>query len=77
MRETITHFMWRYQQRFRHAVEREAERVLESLKPGLEPKLFLVGVRVNDDETLKPACVEPEIHHWAQSADFYVLVSHF
>jgi hypothetical protein len=71
MQRGITHFMWGYQQDFRHAVEREAERILESLKPGLNPKVFLIGVRVNEEGESLPACVEPEIHHWAKSADFY------
>jgi hypothetical protein len=53
--------MWGYQWHFRHAVEREAERILNSLTPGLKSKVFLVGVCISDDETLMPACVEPEI----------------
>lgn len=71
MTDTITHFMWGYQRHFRHAVESEASRILDSLKPGLISGVFLVGVRISDDNTLMPACVEPEIHHWAQSADLY------
>lgn len=71
MRDTIKHFMWGYQRHFRHTVERETQRVLESLKRGLDPKVFLVGVRVSNSENLLPACVEPEVHHWARSEDFY------
>jgi hypothetical protein len=71
MQDTIKHFMWGYQRHFRTGVEYEAERILDSLKTGLEPKVFLIGVRIRDDQTLMPACVEPEIHHWAQSDDQY------
>jgi DisA bacterial checkpoint controller nucleotide-binding len=75
MKDTITHFMWGYQRHFRHAIERETERILDSLKPGLKPRVFLIGVRISHDDTLRLACVEPEVHHWAQSADFYDVLS--
>jgi hypothetical protein len=71
MLKAITHFIWEYQQHFRSSVEIGAERILNSLAPNLEPEVFLVGVRVNDDERLRPACVEPELHHWAESASLY------
>ena len=68
---SIYHFMWGYQPHFRGSVEVGARRILETLKPGLDAKAFLVGVRIAN-ETGKPGgCVEPEIHHWAQSSDFY------
>jgi hypothetical protein len=71
MRDAITHFMWGYQEHFRHALQRETERILSSLKPGLRPKVFLVGVRTNAQEQVLPACVEPELHHWAPSNALY------
>jgi hypothetical protein len=70
MDDANTHFMWGYQRHFRHAVEREAERVLDALKPGLGARAFLVGVRLEENGRLPPACVEPENHPWARSADF-------
>jgi hypothetical protein len=75
MRDTIEHFMWGYQRHFSHAVERVASRVLESLKPGLNTKAFLVGVLVKEKEDRHPACVEPELHHWAESSAFYDVLS--
>jgi len=71
MRDSIAHFIWGYQAHFRHTIESEALRVLDSLKPGLNAKAFLVGVRIGEKGDGYPACVEPEIHHWAQSSDFY------
>jgi len=63
--------MWGYQQHFRLTVQRETERILASLKPGLRPKVFLVGVRIDDEKQALPACVEPELHHWAPSDALY------
>lgn len=75
MDKFITHFMWGYQQNFRHSVEISTKRILDTLKPGLIPTVFLIGVRVgegqSDNQSAFPACVEPETHHWAQSAEFY------
>jgi hypothetical protein len=71
MPTTITHFIWGYQHHFRFQVKLAAERILGALKPDLDPDAFLIGVRVADNACLKPACVEPEVNHWAKSADFY------
>src|SRR5688572_28916276 len=67
----ITHFMWGYQEHFRNGFAVEVERTLNALTPHLAPEVFLIGVRVIDDNRLRPACVEPEVHHWAESATFY------
>ncbi len=71
MRDAIAHFMWGYQQHFRHALQRETERILESLTPGLKPTVFLVGVRIDGERRALPACVEPELYHWAPSDALY------
>src|SRR5215213_6743180 len=63
--------MWGYQEHFRSAFAIEVERTLNALTPNLAPEVFLIGVRVRDDNRLRPACVEPEVHHWAESAAFY------
>jgi hypothetical protein len=47
------------------------ERILSSLKPSLRPKVFLVGVRIDAREQALPACVEPELNHWAPSDALY------
>ena len=71
MKQYIKHFIWGYQGHFRHSVESGAEHTLDALKPGLKPKIFLVGVRIGDDANKLPACVEPEVNHWAQSSELY------
>ena len=71
MGDAITHFMWGYQRLFRGSVEFGARAILEQLQPQLNPQAFLVGVRIDTDERLMPACVEPEVHHWAKSSDLY------
>jgi hypothetical protein len=63
--------MWGYQEHFRNGFAIEVERTLNALTPNLAPEVFLIGVRVSDDNRLRPACVEPEVHHWAESASFY------
>ena len=75
MRNSIKHFIWGYQQFFRSSVEIGAERILASLKPDLRTSAFLVGVRIDDDPAKHPACVEPEVHHWAESAELYEVLA--
>jgi hypothetical protein len=70
MQNAIEHFMWGYQRHFRFALRREVERILDAIKPGLCPEVFLIGVRAVSDRGAKPACVEPEVHHWAKSEVF-------
>lgn len=71
MKNRIEHFMWGYQQHFRHSIDSESRRVLDALKPDLDARAFLIGVRVKGGASRYPACVEPEEHHWAKSSDFY------
>ena len=69
------HFMWGFQPHFRAGVEWDAKKVLGALEPTLKPRAFLIGVRITDDAQRAPACVEPEVHHWAESSDFYDVIS--
>ena len=71
MFDSIRHFMWSYQRHFRSSVDLGVKSILEALEPGLEPDTFIIGVRTGNPEKFPPACVEPELHHWAQSSDFY------
>jgi len=71
MQKAIEHFMWGYQQHFRIGLDAGTKRILNAVKPGLQPEVFLIGIRIGDDGRSKPACVEPEVHHWAPSAAFY------
>ena len=69
MEYTIERFMWSYQAHFRMAAEFAAEGVAKQLGLELEPEVFLVGLRVEEPAAVvHPACVEPEDHHWADSA---------
>ena len=49
MRRSIMHFVWGYQQQFRFAMKLETERILGTLNRGLQPDVFLIGVRVSDN----------------------------
>ena len=70
MGNTITHFMWGYQQHFRIAMGLRAEDVFGKLDQRLQPSVFLAGVL---DETSMasrfPTCVEPEDDFWIRSSE--------
>lgn len=59
MKDTITHFMWGWQQIFRFDLEHATEKALARLSPDLKPTVFLVGVRRDQCQRF-PVCVEPE-----------------
>jgi hypothetical protein len=64
MKQSITRFMWGYQQHFRSSFERQAERVLKEVAPDLTPEVLLVGVRVSEGAGFD-VCVEPEDGKWS------------
>jgi hypothetical protein len=64
MSKTIKLFMWGYQSHFRLAVELRAKRVFELLGAEIEPKVFLVGLRLPDLAPGHPVCIEPEDGEW-------------
>ncbi len=59
MRETLTYFMWGFQQHFRAGVQMETERVLEEIGLPVKPRALLVGFAASDSAAW-PICVEPE-----------------
>jgi hypothetical protein len=63
MKQSITYFMWGYQQHFRVTLESHAERVLKELAPDLKPEALLVGVHVSEGKGFD-VCVEPEDGKW-------------
>lgn len=47
------------------------ERLCQVINTQLNPHVFLVGIRVDANETRHAACIEPEQDHWAQSSQLY------
>jgi hypothetical protein len=69
MSSSIEHFMWGYQRYYRTHVKVAADHVLKLLDEGLNPDVFLVGIRQEDDAGRHPACVEPEEDYWIESEE--------
>lgn len=59
MKDTIAHFMWGYQQQFRHSVGFDAEHALREIGAGVGPVALLVGFRATPDAAFD-YCIEPE-----------------
>lgn len=64
-KETISQFMWGYQEHFQLGLKSLAEKVLETLGVDAEVKTFLVGILVADEQRgtsgdTYPVCVQPE-----------------
>lgn len=53
-------FMWGYQQHFRISIEETAKSLFELVDKRLSPKLFLLGIQVDEQENRHPICLEPE-----------------
>jgi len=70
MARFIDHFIWGYQENFRVIHETHAKSLFQLLDKRLEPKVFLVGVLVDDYDDRYPACVEPENNFWILSESF-------
>lgn len=70
MARFIDHFIWGYQEHFRVIHETHAKSLFQLLDKRLEPKVFLVGVLVDDYDDRYPACVEPENNFWILSESF-------
>ncbi len=67
---SINHFMWGYQSHFRIGQECVAKRVFSLLDKRFDPKIFLVGILVEDRSDRFPACVEPEQDFWIKPEEF-------
>lgn len=66
MRDTITYFMWGYQQHFNHSLKYNIQNLLETIGiDDIELDTFLVGIRSPElsDEGF-PICIEPENGKW-------------
>lgn len=62
--------MWGYQRYYRTHVKVAADHVLKLLDEGLNPDVFLVGIRQVDGAGRHPTCVEPEEDYWIESEAF-------
>ncbi len=71
MEDAIDHFIWGYQKHFCVRVESAAIQALGLLHGSLNPRAFVVGVRISNDGRFHPACVEPEHHYWVKSEALY------
>lgn len=60
MNDVIDLFMWGYQQHFQHSLNFEAERLFEQIDSRLKPKVFLLGLLVDEREDRHRVCLEPE-----------------
>ena len=70
MSNSITYFMWGYQQHFRVVMGHRAEELFRKLDDRLRAKVFLVGVLAANSAARFPSCVEPEDDSWIHSNDF-------
>lgn len=57
---TLIYYMWPWQVHFRISCQTSAESLFNSLDQGLQPKVFMVGFKVNRNSNLLPICIEPE-----------------
>jgi len=60
MGNTINLFMWGYQQHFQHSLEFEADRLFKKIDTQLIPKVFLIGILVDERNDRHKICMEPE-----------------
>jgi hypothetical protein len=60
MGKTINLFMWGYQHFVQSSFELTASRLFSLVDPGLRPKVFLLGILVDERTDRHPICVEPE-----------------
>lgn len=70
MSNTITHFIWGYQQHFRVSAQGEARSLFQQFDGHFDPEVFIVGLLADKTHDKYHACVEPEDNHWTQSSDF-------
>jgi hypothetical protein len=63
MKNSITYFMWGYQQHFRITFRIQTENVLKLIAPELQPETLLVGVHLTTGDWFD-VCVEPEDGKW-------------
>jgi hypothetical protein len=67
IKRVINEFMWGYQQHFRVAVQRNAEKVFRIIGLEVVPEVFLVGVLASEAGPNHPVCVDPEDGPWRSS----------
>lgn len=70
MKDSITHYIWGYQQHFRVSAQREAKSLFQTFDTDYDPDVFLVGILADQSQQHYHACVEPEYDHWTLSSDF-------
>lgn len=58
--DVIELFMWGYQRHAQISLEVSAEGLFNKLDKGLNPKVFFVGVLIEDREDRHPICIEPD-----------------
>ena len=58
--EGLKYFMWGYQQHFQISLRVAAENLFSKLDPKLNPRVFLIGVLVEESKDYQPVCIEPE-----------------
>ncbi|MGK7881626.1 MAG: DNA integrity scanning protein DisA nucleotide-binding domain protein [Crocosphaera sp.] len=56
----IDPFMWEYQEGFQRSINYKAEKLFDKIDPDLQPKVFLLGVLINEREDKHPIYLEPE-----------------
>lgn len=60
MSNTIDLFMWGYQQHFQVSLQFQAENLFKNIDEEFSPKVFLIGVLVDERNDRHKICVEPE-----------------
>ncbi|MEQ5790651.1 DNA integrity scanning protein DisA nucleotide-binding domain protein [Muricauda sp. NFXS6] len=60
MSNTIKLFMWGYQHHMQSSLQIEAEQFFTRIDKNLNPKIFLLGVLIEDREDRHDICLEPE-----------------
>ena len=73
---TVKYFMWSYQPHFQSSAERSARELFNHLLPELDTSLFLVGIKVCENEKRLPLCVEPD-HCTVQPSAFETIEREF
>lgn len=57
---TIDLFMWGYQQHMQHSLEFTAKALFDKIDIKLNPRVFLIGLLIEDRNDRHPICLEPE-----------------
>ena len=60
MKSYTKYFMWKYQHIYHNNIQSSAKELFKSLSKRLEPGVFLIGIRREEQKDCHPICVEPE-----------------